>query len=152
VDTTGHVRTSPYFRLAAYYALLGLGVWALIGQVPAIPRLLDRLREISLLSGGAGRAPELQQLAGGGAVQLSHGELALVTVLSPRGTPTPVAATLLPPPLSLMGPIPPGEIEARVARSVWNAEPEDAELIIVSKIVPGGSRDDAEYLENFWPA
>ena len=31
-------------------------------------------------------------------------------------------------------------------RSVWNAEP-DAELIIVSKIVPGGSRDDAEYLE-----
>jgi quercetin dioxygenase-like cupin family protein len=37
-------------------------------------------------------------------------------------------------------------------RSVWNAEPEDAELIIVSKVVPGGSRDDAEHLENFWPA
>ena len=36
-------------------------------------------------------------------------------------------------------------------RSVWNAEPEDAELIIVSKVVEGGSRDDAEYLENFWP-
>jgi mannose-6-phosphate isomerase-like protein (cupin superfamily) len=36
-------------------------------------------------------------------------------------------------------------------RSVWNDEPEDAELIIVSKVVPGGSRDDAEYLENFWP-
>ena len=36
-------------------------------------------------------------------------------------------------------------------RSVWNAEPEDAELIIVSKVVPGGSADDAEYLENFWP-
>ena len=36
-------------------------------------------------------------------------------------------------------------------RSVWNAEPEDAELIIVSKRVEGGSRDDAEYLENFWP-
>ena len=35
-------------------------------------------------------------------------------------------------------------------RSVWNDEPEDAELIIVSKVVPGGSRDDAEYLENFW--
>ena len=36
-------------------------------------------------------------------------------------------------------------------RSVWNNEPEDAELIIVSKVVPGGSADDAEYLENFWP-
>jgi mannose-6-phosphate isomerase-like protein (cupin superfamily) len=37
-------------------------------------------------------------------------------------------------------------------RSVWNDEPEDAELVIVSKVVPGGSRDDAEYLEDFWPA
>jgi mannose-6-phosphate isomerase-like protein (cupin superfamily) len=37
-------------------------------------------------------------------------------------------------------------------RSVWNDEPEDAELIIVSKAVPGGSAEDAEYLENFWPA
>jgi mannose-6-phosphate isomerase-like protein (cupin superfamily) len=36
-------------------------------------------------------------------------------------------------------------------RSVWNDEAEDAELIIVSKVVPGGSRDDAEYLEDFWP-
>ena len=36
-------------------------------------------------------------------------------------------------------------------RSVWNDEPEDAELIIVSKRVEGGSRDDAEYLEGFWP-
>jgi mannose-6-phosphate isomerase-like protein (cupin superfamily) len=37
-------------------------------------------------------------------------------------------------------------------RSVWNDEPEDAELIIVSKWLEGGSRDDAEYLEDFWPA
>jgi len=36
-------------------------------------------------------------------------------------------------------------------RSVWNEEPEEAELIIVSKVVPGGSADDAEYMENFWP-
>jgi hypothetical protein len=36
-------------------------------------------------------------------------------------------------------------------RSVWNNEPEDAELIIVSKVVPGGSADDAENAENFWP-
>lgn len=36
-------------------------------------------------------------------------------------------------------------------RSVWNDEPEDVELIIVSKVVEGGSRKDAEYLENFWP-
>jgi mannose-6-phosphate isomerase-like protein (cupin superfamily) len=36
-------------------------------------------------------------------------------------------------------------------RSVWNDEPEDAELVIVSKVVPGGSADDAEYLADFWP-
>ena len=36
-------------------------------------------------------------------------------------------------------------------RSVWNDEPEDAELIIVSLRVEGGSPEDAEYLENFWP-
>ena len=42
-------------------------------------------------------------------------------------------------------------IHASTWRSVWNDEPEDAELIIVSKVVPGGSAEDAEYLENFWP-
>ena len=42
-------------------------------------------------------------------------------------------------------------IAPEVVRSVWNDEPEDAELIIVSKVVPGGSRDDAEYLPDFWP-
>lgn len=36
-------------------------------------------------------------------------------------------------------------------RSVWNNEAEDAELIIVSKFVEGGSREDAEYLPDFWP-
>ena len=35
-------------------------------------------------------------------------------------------------------------------RSVWNDEPEDAELIIVS-IRLDDPRGDAEYLENFWP-
>ena len=35
-------------------------------------------------------------------------------------------------------------------RSVWNDEEKDAELIIVSKRVEGGSREDAEYLEGFW--
>jgi mannose-6-phosphate isomerase-like protein (cupin superfamily) len=42
-------------------------------------------------------------------------------------------------------------VPAQTWRSVWNDEPEDAELIIVSKVVPGGSGEDAEYLENFWP-
>jgi mannose-6-phosphate isomerase-like protein (cupin superfamily) len=36
-------------------------------------------------------------------------------------------------------------------RSVWNDEPEDVELIIVSKVVPGGSHDDAEHIADFWP-
>ena len=42
-------------------------------------------------------------------------------------------------------------IHPQTWRSVWNDEPEDAELIIVSKVVPGGSADDVEYMENFWP-
>jgi mannose-6-phosphate isomerase-like protein (cupin superfamily) len=37
-------------------------------------------------------------------------------------------------------------------RSVWNDEEEDAELIIVSKRTEGGSAEDAEYLQDFWPA
>jgi DNA helicase HerA-like ATPase len=47
---------------------------------------------------------------------------ALVTVLGPRGTPTPVVATLLAPPRSLMGPIPPTDITDRAARSPLHAE------------------------------
>jgi mannose-6-phosphate isomerase-like protein (cupin superfamily) len=42
-------------------------------------------------------------------------------------------------------------VHAATWRSVWNDRPEDAELIIVSKVVPGGSADDAEYLPDFWP-
>jgi mannose-6-phosphate isomerase-like protein (cupin superfamily) len=42
-------------------------------------------------------------------------------------------------------------VPAETWRSVWNDEPEDAELIIVSKRVEGGSAEDAEYQENFWP-
>ncbi len=47
---------------------------------------------------------------------------ALVTVLSPRGVPTPVVATLLAPPTSLMAPIPPADLEARVKASPLHAE------------------------------
>ena len=47
---------------------------------------------------------------------------ALVTVLSPRGTPTPVVATLLPPPASLMAPIPPSELQARALASPLHDE------------------------------
>jgi mannose-6-phosphate isomerase-like protein (cupin superfamily) len=38
-----------------------------------------------------------------------------------------------------------------VARSVWNDEPEDAELIIVSTRIDDG-RSDVETVEDFWPA
>ncbi len=46
---------------------------------------------------------------------------AFVTALGPRGTPTPVVATLLAPPKSLMGPIPPADITERSARSPFHA-------------------------------
>jgi DNA helicase HerA-like ATPase len=47
---------------------------------------------------------------------------ALVTVLSPRGTPTPVVATLLRPPSSKMGPIAPEELKKIVEASPLRAE------------------------------
>jgi DNA helicase HerA-like ATPase len=43
---------------------------------------------------------------------------ALVTVLSPRGVPTPLAATRLLPPDSLMAPLPPADLQARIATSL----------------------------------
>lgn len=79
MDTSGRVRTSPYFRLTAYYALLALGVWALI-QFPAVPLLLDRFRAISVLGGVGGKGAVFPDAAVAGT--LSHGELALVTLLS----------------------------------------------------------------------
>ena len=47
---------------------------------------------------------------------------ALVTVLSPRGVPTPLAATRLLPPDSLMAPLPPAELQARIAASPLNTK------------------------------
>jgi DNA helicase HerA-like ATPase len=41
---------------------------------------------------------------------------ALVTVLSPRGVPTPLAPTLLDPPDSLMAPLPPDQLQAQLER------------------------------------
>ncbi|HEU4918419.1 MAG TPA: helicase HerA-like domain-containing protein [Candidatus Limnocylindrales bacterium] len=52
---------------------------------------------------------------------LGTGE-ALVTVLSPRGVPTPLAATRLIAPDSLMAPLPPAELQARIAASLINTK------------------------------
>jgi len=77
------VRTSPYLRLAAYYALLALGVWLLIKVFPTVPQLLERFREISALGvAAARRGRDLEQVVGPGAQSLSQGEWALVTLLS----------------------------------------------------------------------
>ena len=52
---------------------------------------------------------------------LGTGE-ALVTVLTPRGVPTPLAATRLLPPDSLMAPMPPDELAAAIAGSAFQAK------------------------------
>jgi len=52
---------------------------------------------------------------------LGTGE-ALVTVLSPRGVPTPLAATRLLPPDSMMAPMPPGQFAAAVAGSTFRTK------------------------------
>ncbi len=51
---------------------------------------------------------------------------ALVTVLSPKGVPTPLAATRLIPPTSLMAPLDPVLFHARIATSDLNARYDDA--------------------------
>ena len=55
---------------------------------------------------------------------LGTGE-ALVTVLSPRGVPTPLAATRLLPPDSLMAALPPADLQARIAASLARHEVRD---------------------------
>jgi hypothetical protein len=47
---------------------------------------------------------------------------ALVTVLSPRGVPTPLAPTRLNPPDSLMAPLPPDQLQARISSGALYAE------------------------------
>jgi hypothetical protein len=70
---------------------------------------------------------------------LGTGE-ALVTVLSPRGVPTPLAATRLLPPDSLMAALPPADIQARIAASLINTkyataiDRESAHEIITARI------------------
>ncbi len=42
-------------------------------------------------------------------------------------------------------------VAPHVVRSVWNDEPEDAELVIVSRRAEGDPRDDTDYVPDFWP-
>jgi mannose-6-phosphate isomerase-like protein (cupin superfamily) len=42
-------------------------------------------------------------------------------------------------------------VAPEVVRSVWNDEPEDAELVIVSRRAEGDPRDDTGYVPDFWP-
>ena len=42
-------------------------------------------------------------------------------------------------------------VPAHVYRSVWNDEPEDAELIIVSRKVEDPEAEGGDYLADFWP-
>ena len=75
------MRSSPYLRLAAYYVLLGLAVWLLIRFVPAIPQLLERFREITVLGAAASRGRNIEE-ATTAAASLSQGQWAFVTFLS----------------------------------------------------------------------
>ena len=81
VDSGGPVRSSPYLRLAAYYALLGLAAWLVIRFLPGIPELLDRVRQMSLLGAVASRG-RLVDEATQAIATLSQGQWGLVTFLS----------------------------------------------------------------------
>jgi len=81
VNSGGPVRSSPYLRLAAYYALLGLAAWLVIRFLPGIPELLDRVRQMSLLGAVASRG-RLVDEATQAVATLSQGQWGLVTLLS----------------------------------------------------------------------
>jgi uncharacterized protein DUF4956 len=69
--------------LAAYYALLALGVWLVVSLFPALPQLLGRFRDMSALGiVTARRGRDLEQVLGPAAPTLSQAEWALVTVVS----------------------------------------------------------------------
>ena len=38
-----------------------------------------------------------------------------------------------------------------VVRSIWNDEPGDAELVIVSTRFAGAAHEDTDYVPDFWP-
>jgi mannose-6-phosphate isomerase-like protein (cupin superfamily) len=42
-------------------------------------------------------------------------------------------------------------VAPEVVRSVWNDEPGDAELVIVSRRLDGDPRDDIGHVPDFWP-
>src|SRR6266498_467816 len=63
VPSDGRVRTHPYLRLVAYYALLGLAVWLVISRFPTVPQLLERFREISVLGAAGGKGAIFQEAA-----------------------------------------------------------------------------------------
>ena len=72
---SGSVRTSPYLRLVGYYALLAVGAWLVIRFFPAVPQLLDHVREMSALGiVTARRGRDLEQVVGPTAQTLSQGE------------------------------------------------------------------------------
>jgi hypothetical protein len=76
-------RSSPYLQVAAYYVVLGGVVWLLVTWFPAIPHLLDRFRELSMLGVvTARRGRDLEQVVGPTAQTLTQGEWAFVTLLS----------------------------------------------------------------------
>src|SRR5207247_937334 len=77
------VRSSPYLRLAAYYAALGAAVWLLITLFPALPGLLDHFREISVLGiAAARRGRDLEQVVVPSAPTLSRRSWSLISLLS----------------------------------------------------------------------
>ena len=67
--------------LSVYYALLGLAVALLVTAVPALPRLLDRFRGVSLV-GGATRGRSLTEPATTGLETFTQGELAVITLVA----------------------------------------------------------------------
>src|SRR2546425_2616509 len=81
----GRIWKSPFVRLAAYYAVLGLATLLLIRTFPQLRDLFERFQELSPVHGAVSRKDALEAAGTPGPASLGSIALGLITFLSMIG-------------------------------------------------------------------
>src|SRR5947209_13273656 len=81
----GRIWKSPFVRLAAYYAVLGLATLLLIRTFPQLRDLFERFQELSPVHGAVSRKDALEAAGTPGPASLGSMALGLITFLSMIG-------------------------------------------------------------------
>src|SRR2546425_4701110 len=84
-STMGRIWKSPFVRLAAYYAVLGLATLLLIRTFPQLRDLFERFQELSPVHGAVSRKDALEAAGTPGPASLGSIALGLITFLSMIG-------------------------------------------------------------------